>query len=173
MKSALACRTCFSVCFLTGVMWAATPPDLRFRREHLPATTVDQVLTKFGLERNSAQGSSIGTINRVQYRFSAAPSGETLIVEREAVADPDPQKGTAARPRTEQGGRWFRENIPAPHGSQALSWGDFENDGSDELLAGWPLQVFKRESSGRWVELNSNLKLPRSQRALAIDLNHD
>jgi VCBS repeat protein len=94
-------------------------------------------------------------------------------VEREAVADPDPQKGTAARPRTEQGGRWFRENIPAPHGSQALSWGDFENDGSDELLAGWPLQVFKRESSGRWVELNSNLKLPRSQRALAIDLNHD
>jgi hypothetical protein len=153
-------------------MCLAAPLNLRFRSETLRASTVEQVLKKYGIEQHAPM-SGIGLINRIQYRFSPAGNGGAVRVEREPVAEPDPQKGTLGGPKPISGVPWLHENVPAAPGSQALSWGDFNNDGSDELLVGWPLRIFKREPTGKWIEMSSDLKLLRSQDVLAIDLNHD
>jgi hypothetical protein len=176
MKCVFAAKMHLPFLLLTAViMCQATQPELRFRSESLHGSTIDQVLQKYGVAMNPAAtaAAGIGLVNRVQYRLPAPENSPGVTVEREPVAEPDPQKGTLSRPKPIEGATWVRESIPAPSGTRALAWGDFDNDGSDELLIGWPARVFKREPSGGWAEVPSHLKLRGAKRVVAADINHD
>jgi hypothetical protein len=107
----------------------------------------------------------------VQYRV--AQGAAEVVVEREPVAAPDPQGGTRARPAALPGAAWIRETVPAAPGSRALARGDFDNDGSDELLTGWPAAIWKRTPDGKWQRLASIPSLEKSAGVSAVDLNHD
>ena len=95
-------------------------------------------------------------------------------MEREPVAAPDPQKGAQARPRPVAGAPWIRETITAaPAGAQIIGWGDFDNDGSDELLIGWPAIICKRMGDGKWVSRRRCAFLKRSANIRIVDSNRD
>src|SRR5436309_1279672 len=111
--------------------------QLRFRIEPLRAEPT-----------TNAKAADFGVVNRVRYRV--AQGSAALTVEREKVAAPDPQGGTRARPAPDAASAWTPETIDAKAGTRALAWGDFDNDGSDELLTGWPAMVWKRMPSGKW-----------------------
>ena len=174
MKYILLCSILAAVMLLAdGFKDSSSSAVLRFRRESLPRTTVEQALKKYGEERLTVKGAGIGLINRVKYRLVPSDKGSAVMVERELVEEPDPQKTTIARPKPIAGAAWLRENVPAPPGTRALAWGDFDNDGSDELLVGWPARIFKREPSGKWVQLKSQLTIPFARTVFAVDLNND
>src|SRR5438270_11209205 len=128
-----------SVCMIAGLAAAlgAQTPELRFRVETAPASAMAR----------ADQQAEFGFVNRVRYRV--ARSTDRVTVERETVAPPDPQGGTRARPAAAAGGHWTPEGLGAPPGTQALAWGDFDNDGSDELLTGWPAAIWKHGPSGQ------------------------
>src|SRR5262249_10629197 len=94
-------------------------------------------------------------------------------VEREKVTSPDPQGGTRARPAPDATAVWIAEAIDAPPGTRALGWGDFDNDGSDELLTGWPAAVWKRMSSARWQRVASVAEMKACGTVAALDINAD
>jgi hypothetical protein len=110
-------------------------------------------------------------VNRVRYRIAA---GAPAAVEREPAAAPDPQKTTQARPKPVAEQPWIREAIAgAPVAAQILGWGDFDNDGSDELLIGWPAVIYKRNGEGKWLPLGAVPALKRSADIRITDSNHD
>jgi hypothetical protein len=51
--------------------------------------------------------------------------------------------------------------------------GDFDNDGSDELLIGWPAVVCKRTGDGKWVRVGAVPALKRSATTRIVDSNRD
>ena len=84
-------------------------------------------------------------------------------MEREPVVAPDPQKATQRAPPQSPAQPWIRETITAvPAGAQIIGWGDFDNDGSDELLVGWPAIICKRTGDGKWVRVGAVPALKRS-----------
>ncbi len=123
------------------------------------------------IETPVAKNRSLGVINRVQYRFSNSDAG--IALEREAVREADPQKETLAKPVAIAGAPWIRETVPPASGTKALAWADFDGDGSDELLVGWPVRILKHDAEGKWVELKVELKLGRADNIAIADVNHD
>jgi hypothetical protein len=138
---------------------AETGPEIRFRLEPIGGQTISAPTVTFGL------------VNRVRYRVVQAMA--ELTVEREPVVPPDPQKGTAARPVPVAGAAWIRERVPAPRGAAALGWGDFDDDGSDELLTGWPAAIWKRMPDGEWAQLARVPSVKKTTEVAIADLNHD
>ena len=133
--------------------------EVRFRPEHVRKPLAEPAKREYGL------------IDRVRYRVAA---GAGLAIEREPVLTQDPQKGTLARPVPEPGGTWFREMVaPALSGGHALGWGDFDGDGSDELLAGWPAAIWKRSPDGHWSRLAEIRRMKRGDDVAVGDWNND
>jgi FG-GAP-like repeat len=119
------------------------------------------------MARRPAPAKEFGLINRVRYRI--VHSGPAAV-EREPVAMPDPQKGTQARPASNGTATWIRETITAaPTGAQIIGWGDFDNDGSDELLIGWPAVIYKRTGDGKWVQVGAVTGLKRATGISIVD----
>jgi FG-GAP-like repeat len=110
-------------------------------------------------------------VNRVRYRIARGAS--TLTVEWENVVTPDPQSGTRTRPAVAAGATWTAEALPTANGMQSLAWGDFDDDGSDELLTGWPAAIWKRSAAGAWQRIASVPSLKKSERVAVRDLNGD
>jgi hypothetical protein len=144
-----------------AVALGAQTPEIRFRVEALPRFT----------DLPAGKPAEFGMVNRVRYRLSQRTGA--LSVERENVAAPDPQGATHARPAASPGAQWTPESLPAASGTQALAWGDFDNDGSDELLTGWPAAIWKRAASGDWERFATVPSLPKSETVAALDLNGD
>ncbi len=140
---------------------AETGPEIRFRIEVKPGFP----------EPKPAKPADFGLVNRVRYRV--VPDSGGVVVEREPVAVPDPQGATHARPVTLPGAAWTKETVPAAPGSKALGWGDFDDDGSDELLTGWPAAIWKRRSGGNWERVASVPGLKRSGDIAVSDVNRD
>ena len=61
----------------------------------------------------------------------------------------------------------------APAGAQIIGWGDFDNDGSDELLIGWPAIICKRTGDGKWISVGVCPALKRSANIRIVDSNRD
>ena len=140
------------------------PQEIRFRAELLRGPAAEQA-------RRPANAKEFGLVNRVGYRIV---NGSPATVEREPVVPPDPQKGTQARPTPVPGAPWIREAVTAaPPGSRIIGWGDFDNDGSDELLIGWPAIICKRTGDGTWVRIGAVPALPRSAEIRIADSNGD
>ena len=117
----------------------AAAQEIRFRTELLRGPAAEQA-------RRPTPVKEFGLVNRVRYRIV---NGSPAAVEREPVVPPDPQKGTQARPAKMPGAHWIRETVtPAAPGSRIIGWGDFDNDGSEELLIGWPAIICKRTGDG-------------------------
>jgi FG-GAP-like repeat len=147
-----------AVAALTISLDAQTAPQIRFRAETQKKAA-------------APKQADFGMVNRVRYRVAAAP-GE-LVVEREPVEAADPQRETSARPKALPGAAWIRESVPAAPGSKALGWGDFDNDGSDELLSGWPAAIWKRAASGKWEKLGAVPSLRKAASVTVADMNGD
>ena len=136
---------------------------LRFRSETLRGKAAEHA-------RQAPPAKAFGLINRVRYRIVESDSA---VVEREPVIVPDPQKGTRARPEALAGKPWIRETVTAaPAGAKPIGWGDFDNDGSDELLVGWPAVVCKRTAEGTWVRIGE-LAAKRPAMVRIMDWNED
>jgi hypothetical protein len=133
--------------------------QLRFRVEPLRAKPA------------SVKPADFGMVNRVRYRV--APGAAMLTVEREKVSAPDPQGGTRARPAPDAAGAWTPETLDAAAGTRALAWGDFDNDGSEELLTGWPAAVWKHMPSGRWQRVGSVPEMKACDSVAAVDIDSD
>lgn len=111
-----------------------------------------------------------GRINRVQYRVT----GPKLTIERDPIEEPNAQKETKATPEEIPGAPWIKEPLPVKLAeADVLGWGDFDGDGSDELLAGWPAAIWKRNGKGQWVEIASVVGLRRSETIAVVDANRD
>ena len=157
-----------------SLLWAQTPQEtrLRFTSEELPNRTINQFLKRFGIDANKVdRGSRVGEINRISYRFLSDAPGVT--VERQQVLEADPQKTTLSRPKPKPGVPWISEVLPARAGEKALAWADFDDDGSDELLVGWPLRIFKRDLAGKWTAVTGELPVRDAEKVVAADVNHD
>ena len=146
----------------------AASGEIRFRAERLHGPAAE-------LARHHVAVKEFGLINRVRYRIAR---GSPAAVEREPVVAPDPQKTTQARPTAVAGAPWavepIRETVPvASAGAQIIGWGDFDNDGSDELLIGWPAIICKRTGDGKWVRIGSVPALKRSAITQIADSNGD
>src|SRR5436190_397197 len=138
--------------------------EIRFRAELLRGAAAEAA-------RQPAEGKEFGLVNRVRYRIA---QGGAAAVERESVVAPDPQKGAQARRPAVAGAPWIRETVtPAPAGAQIIGWGDFDNDGSDELLIGWPAIICKRSGDGAWVQIGTVPSLKRSAKIQIVDSNMD
>jgi hypothetical protein len=144
---------------------------LHFKRQPSDGLTFEQTLQKYGLQRGQVEQEASGVVNRVQYRFTSGSDG--IKVERQPVLDQDPQKETLPKPKPVMGAAWIGESIPARPGEKALAWGDFDGDGSDELLIGWPLRILKRDAQAKWVDVNLQLRLNRAERLIVADLDRD
>ena len=129
------------VCVVPSLCLAASG-EIRFRAERLSGPAAERA-------RQTTEVKEAGLVNRVRYRILR---GSPAAVEHEPVVTPDPQKATQARPTPLPGAPWIRETVSAaPAGAQIIGWGDFDNDGSDELLIGWPAIVCKRMGDGQWT----------------------
>src|SRR5436190_4862578 len=149
--------------FVSGAFCLAAPPEIRFRRADLRGSAAD-------VARLSEKVKQFGVLNRVRYRIV---QGSPAAVEREPVTPPDPQKGAAARSAA-AGAPWIRETVTsAPAGAQLIGWGDFDNDGSDELLIGWPAIICKRSGDGTWAQIGTVPSLKRSAKIQIVDSNRD
>src|SRR3954454_7255116 len=127
--------------FVSGAFCLAAPPEIRFRRTEVRGTAAD-------VARQSAKVKQFGLINRVRYRIV---QGSRAAVEREPVTQPAPQRGAVARSAA-AGAPWIRESVtPAPAGAQIIGWGDFDNDGCDELLSAWPATSGRRATGPAWA----------------------
>jgi hypothetical protein len=142
--------------------------EIRFVLQAKDGLSFQQILKKYELKPDS---SPVGRINRVAYRFL---SGDTVdTVERQPVLTQDPQKETLATPVPAKDAPWIREPVLGGVRERALAWGDFDGDGSDELLVGWPLRILKRNAEAKWIEVKLQLKLAHAQKIVLADLNHD
>jgi len=146
-------------------------PQIRFQRQRADGLTWEETLKKYGIKSGSVDEQPNGVINRVQYRFLSGAAG--VSVERQPVATEDPQKETLAKPTPIAGAPWIRETVSTTAGEKPLAWGDFDNDGSDELLIGWPLHMVKRDPAGHWVQVKMQLRLSQASKLVVADLNHD
>jgi len=143
---------------------SAATGEIRFRAESLRGTAAE-------LARQAVGVKEFGLVNRLRYRIA---KGSPAAVEREPVVTPDPQKGTQARPAAVAEAPWIREIVTsAPAGAQIIGWGDFDNDGSDELLIGWPAIICKRTGDGNWVRVGAAPSLKRSADIRIVDSNRD
>jgi len=146
---------------LSAVALSARPLKIQFRIEPLTAS----------MRPAGSKSAEFGLVNRVRYRVPM--DAASLTLERETVAQPNPQQGTRARPSAVAEALWTKETVPAPPGSKALGWGDFDNDGSDELLIGWPAAIWKRSAAGTWERLAVVPSLKRSDSVKVLDGNRD
>ena len=153
-------RSLWVIAGLAAALSAQTP-EIRFRVEALSGTAASL----------AGKPAEFGIVNRVRYRVVRGAA--TLTVERESVTPPDPQGGTRARPVAVPGAEWTPEIVPVATGTQALAWGDFDNDGSDELLTGWPAAIWKRTAGGNWERIATVPSLAKSETVAALDLNSD
>jgi hypothetical protein len=130
--------------------------DIQFQKSRLTSTEKPAVQREYGI------------VNRSRYRYMSG------MVYREPARAPDPQKGTLRTPAVETGAPWIAEPLSGiGRNSQMLGWGDFDGDGSDELLLGWPATIWKRSSDGRWAKLAS-VPLGRSAGQIVVgDLDGD
>ena len=155
-------RAAILACVALSLTSAAT--ELRFRSEVVRDGSGQTFWDNAGVR------DPVGLINRVRYRITA----DSSKIEREGVLDPDPQKGTRARPRVASGDSWTREPITFLDARRkAIAWGDFDKDGSDELLTGWPAAIWKRGPGGKWARLASIAPLKGSGELRVADLNGD
>lgn len=138
---------------------SAKAPQIRFRQARWNASTALPETRAYGI------------INRVHYRSA---SGSSFGVEREPVSEPDPQKTTLPHPVPIPGAAWVSE-LPgcAPPSAKFLGWGDFDADGSDELLVGWPAMICKRKPDGAWVRVAEVKAIPRESNIVVADGNGD
>jgi hypothetical protein len=149
---------------VSALLCLAAPEEIRFRAELLHGRAAE-------LASQPVDVKEFGLINRVRYRIA---QGSPAAVEREPVVAPDPQKTTQARPAPVAGAPWIREAVTAaPAGAQIIGWGDFDNDGSDELLIGWPAIICKRTGEGKWARVGVVPSLKRSASARILDFNRD
>lgn len=147
-----------------AALGVAASGELHFRAEVLRGQDVERA-------RQLAAVKEFGLINRARYRVVR---GSPPAVEREPAATPDPQKGTQPRPAAVTGAAWTREAVTAaPAGAQIIGWGDFDNDGSDELLIGWPAIICKRTGDGKWIRIGEITALKKSSAARIVDWNQD
>ncbi len=86
--------------------------------------------------------------------------GNTIAIYEEPAPKVDPQAAVPAFPEVfpSQAG-WKRSVIESQiFEGHAIGWGDFDGDGSDELIAGWRgrptvgVALFKRQPDGRWKQ---------------------
>ena len=153
----------FLACFVASFASAAGT-TFRFRAEVLHGPAAEAA-------RQPAPAKELGMVNRVRYRLAA---GNLVAVEREPAVAPDPQKTTQARPKPVAEQPWIRETIAGiPAGAQTIGWGDFDNDGSDELLIGWPAVIYKRNGEGKWLPMGDVPALKRSAGIRIADSNQD
>ena len=144
---------------------------IQFQRPESSTLSFEKTLAKYGIKAGTPSEHATGLVNRVQYRFVNSDDG--ISVEREPVLEADPQKETLARPQPLKGVPWIRESVLQTAGARAVAWGDFDGDGSAELLIGWPLRIFKRDLQLGWVELKLHVRLQQTDRIAIADLNHD
>jgi len=134
-------------------------PQIRFRQ------------TRWTPSKALPQTPGYGTINRVRYR---SRSGSSFAIEREPVSEPDPQKETLRRPAPIPGEAWVVESPGcAPPSAKFLGWGDFDADGSDELLVGWPAAICKRQPDGKWVLVAEVPAIARGSNVIVADVDGD
>jgi VCBS repeat protein len=149
----------YSLALLSMCLCSAAA-DIQFKKTHFSSSEHRPVPHEFGV------------VNRVRYRGVAGT--DDAVVYGEPTLAPDPQKGTLAKPAAVPGAAWIAEPLRgAPSHAQTLGWGDFDGDGSDELLLGWPAEIWKRNPGGQWVKLAS-VPVSRSADQITIsDVNED
>jgi len=99
----------------------------------------------------------MGSVARVRHLATVEPwHGNKIVVYEEPTEPANPQQGTRITPAAIPGALWKRTEIETGlTQAHALGWGDFDGDGSDELVAGWRnkpfgLALYKRTPDGSW-----------------------
>lgn len=150
----------FFICsfILANVCWCSFAANIQFKKSRLTAAEKPAAPHEYGI------------VNRVRYRFDAAAG----MVYREPTLAINPQKETLRKPAVESGVPWIAEPLSGNgRGAQMLGWGDFDGDGSDELLLGWPAAIWKRSPSGEWAKIAS-VPLAHGAGTVAVgDVNAD
>lgn len=115
---------------------------------------------------------------RVRHLATVEPwHGNSIVIYEEPLPPLDPQGGP--KPRVPSPQLWRRTSIETGLAqAHALGWGDFDQDGSDELAVGWRgapfgVALYKRLPDGQWQKtLIDNGGMAAEDLAVA-DLNGD
>ena len=103
----------------------------------------------------------LGRINAGRVIASVEPyHGNTIAIYEEPAPKVDPQAAVPEFPAMiPSSAPWTRKVIESQiFEGHALGWGDFDGDGSDELIAGWRgrptngVALYKRQPDGQWKQ---------------------
>lgn len=118
---------------VNGEIWTASREGVHALRRQGPGNWTSR---KIG---EGAPGEiKLGAVGGVRHLATVEPwHGNKIVVYEEPTAVMNPQGGThLVRPALP--GEWRRTEIETGlQQAHALGWGDFDGDGSDELIAGW------------------------------------
>ena len=139
---------------VNGEIWAASKEGIHaFRR----SVGGDWFKRKIG--GGSPGEIKLGRVNNVRHLATVEPwHGNKVVVYEEPTEAPNPQEGTLVFRPAIPNAQWKRTEIETGlNQAHALGWGDFDGDGSDELIAGWRnkphgLALYKRMPDGKWTK---------------------